>query len=532
MEENPHGPRPPRRSRVLWSADEDARLLHAVESQGAVGWDGIAAEVGSRKAWQCRERWHNHLKPGLVKSKWSAREDATLLHLVKEHGQKWGDFTRAFPGRSNTALKNRFHQLRRLPNRRMENAHVLAPQHGCATGIVVEPTTLPVAHPPPAYGESATRDHEFPMQQSSIRPVCAGQYPYDGQALEETCIGRTTGYHPPQPPHSRPADTGSARPYSSVLVPAPNVAERDSGDTFGLIRRLLRDPAFAGGLRHGSRANAAAVDLLSFLCEQDVPSSEPEIDGPSMLDSRSFAFPGACSPPEWTDPRASSEQPMTEASGFERFYGGGSQHLPPAGVGNLPFASVASAHAHGGLADWVDAPPNLVKAHGAMPCGPSVITPCAGMSVPAAVRRGVVTSLRPSSAQIACAAPFPSADSLHGCGISTRLPPRAACCLPAAPSSSVFGDARARGQEVVALTGSMPITLPMMDDYHPMAASIGTAAMTSSAHVGERMTNVMMAQAVGVAYGNDPTFNLEHQHIYRDSSGYPAGRGGRGPQGL
>ena len=38
---------------------------------------------------QCRERWHNHLDPGITRDKWTLEEDKQLMNLYLEHGKKW-----------------------------------------------------------------------------------------------------------------------------------------------------------------------------------------------------------------------------------------------------------------------------------------------------------------------------------------------------------------------------------------------------------------------------------------------------------
>lgn len=38
---------------------------------------------------QIRERYENHLKEGIVKAPWSPKEEATLIEMHLEHGNKW-----------------------------------------------------------------------------------------------------------------------------------------------------------------------------------------------------------------------------------------------------------------------------------------------------------------------------------------------------------------------------------------------------------------------------------------------------------
>ena len=69
-----------------WSATEDQIIRNCVES-GITSWVRIADHVPGRVGKQCRERWYNHLVPGLKKTPWTAEEDATLLELMEVHGE-------------------------------------------------------------------------------------------------------------------------------------------------------------------------------------------------------------------------------------------------------------------------------------------------------------------------------------------------------------------------------------------------------------------------------------------------------------
>ncbi|EAY12840.1 Myb-like DNA-binding domain containing protein [Trichomonas vaginalis G3] len=101
-----------------WSADEDELLLSCVHKSGPYMWDQIAKHIPGRSGKQCRERWITVLDPSINRDEWSAEEDAKLLILQSQQGNKWASIASSMPGRTAISAKNRFKFLKRRNARR------------------------------------------------------------------------------------------------------------------------------------------------------------------------------------------------------------------------------------------------------------------------------------------------------------------------------------------------------------------------------------------------------------------------------
>ena len=220
-----------------WKPDEDDRLMDFIRRRQfqAENWVKISAAVGTRTAKQCRERYHQNLRPELDRSPMRDDEARLVLELVNTMGKSWAKISRRLVNRSDNFVKNwfngrenRMHRASVRPEARSPQHHGNHHQQQKQRRQAAVPAAVPAPAPVSAYlrsshpfaaGATGGMQYQRPLpcldMSAFRRPVVAPQ------------ISPCSDAHPPSltTDHSSPDDAHPSPQYSFVHSRLPMINE-------------------------------------------------------------------------------------------------------------------------------------------------------------------------------------------------------------------------------------------------------------------------------------------------------------------
>lgn len=102
-----------KRTKLMFTKEEDEKLIKAVKQYGDRDWSVIASCFANRNCRQCRERWKKFLCPTLNHSPWTPKEDELLIKKYNQFGPKWSIISKSFKNRTDVNIKTRYIALMR-----------------------------------------------------------------------------------------------------------------------------------------------------------------------------------------------------------------------------------------------------------------------------------------------------------------------------------------------------------------------------------------------------------------------------------
>jgi len=137
-----------------WAKEEDYLLVKLAKEQleaaknsnnpKRLNWGLVCKQIPGRTAKQCRERWVNNLNPEINKGEWTPEEDNFILELNSKFPSKWALIAKQLKGRTENAVKIRYHTLARNLNDKKNGGKPRKSNKRSRAAVAAKESILPV----------------------------------------------------------------------------------------------------------------------------------------------------------------------------------------------------------------------------------------------------------------------------------------------------------------------------------------------------------------------------------------------------